>query len=422
MSKKLTNKKKDSEIIDRLITKYNKSITMSDANLLKLQKAGSMTNFISKKYQAAKLSSAILATKAKQSLGNKYKKLKSSAQSATLPYAISAMQLKDKLKKKTHNAVDLATDLGGNLKRSYKSTTKSLKKLTPSLEGKSLKFNKILKQNNTKKLVESDLDFLLSYYNSTTVSPTNYTNYTKYLTYINNILEIKIKIIDSFVNNINFINKSKTINILLDNNVLNFVKKYIGDWSESYISKLQQGGSILSSMRAAATSATKAIKSTATSATKAIKSTATSATKAAKKAIASVSSITPNYITQEKNKIPVDIIELEIINNYTNSMKNLLKQCYIDNYQYYTTIKYSQDKLLMIAQLQSYTKVCIFLANATGLFIKNQKGNVNYNTVTAFINNLNNLYKTNGITVTNVTGFDNILKFINQFDPNLKII
>ena len=381
MSKKLTIKKKDNE----LITKYNKSITISDANLLKLQKAGSMTNYfksavkgfknkatslqkkVSNKYQATKLRAAMSISQAKESLGKKYKEVKQKAQIASIPYVSKAI----KLKKKTQNAVDLAKDLGGNVKRSVKSTTKSLKtKLTPSLVGKS-----------SKKLVESDLDFLISHYNKPNISKNN----VKYLTYITNILEIKIKIIESLdINNTKFIEKSNNINILLDNYVLKFVETYIGDWSESYISKLQQGGSIFSSMKAAAKSASSAVKSAAKSASSAVKS-------------ASKSASTPNYITQEKNKIPVYIIELEIINKYTTSLKILLKQCYIDNIQYYTSINYNQNELNIITQLQSYTKVCAFLAYATNLIIPDQKGNITIKSISDFINKLNQLLGLNNI-------------------------
>jgi hypothetical protein len=162
-------------------------------------------------------------------------------------------------------------------------------------------------------------------------------------------------------------------------------------------------------MKAAAKSASSAVKSAAKSASSAVKS-------------ASKSASTPNYITQEKNKIPVYIIELEIINKYTTSLKILLKQCYIDNIQYYTSINYNQNELNIITQLQSYTKVCAFLAYATNLIIPDQKGNITIKSISDFINKLNQLLGLNNIiTEVNIKGFDNILNFANTYNSKLNL-
>ena len=401
MSKKLTIKKKDNE----LITKYNKSITISDANLLKLQKAGSMTNYfksavkgfknkatslqkkVSNKYQATKLRAAMSISQAKESLGKKYKQVKQKAQIASIPYVSKAIKLKDKLKKKTQNAVDLATDLKSNAKRSIQSIT------APKIS-----MNAILKSNT---INLEQLNVLIDYYNKSPIEP---------YTYISKILKIKSIIIKSFIDNNEFNKQSKIINIKLDNLIFNFLDKYVRAWSNTYITFLSQtGGSIMSFAKSMRNKASKL---------------ATQAKTAAIKTVAKVKTSlksTNNYEKQLSKGIPKGIVELEFINKYTNIIKDLLIDCYITNKDYYTKIGYDTNQLNQLNQLESITKVCAFLAYATNLIIPDQKGNITINSISDFINKLNQLLCLNNITKVNITGFDNILNFANTYNSKLNL-
>jgi len=423
MSKKLTIKKKDNE----LITKYNKSITISDANLLKLQKAGSMTNYfksavkgfknkatslqkkVSNKYQATKLRAAMSISQAKESLGKKYKQVKQKAQIASIPYVSKAIKLKDKLKKKTQNAVDLATDLKSNAKRSIQSITapkismnailkSNAKRSIQSITAPKISMNAILKSNT---INLEQLNVLIDYYNKSPIEP---------YTYISKILKIKSIIIKSFIDNNEFNKQSKIINIKLDNLIFNFLDKYVRAWSNTYITFLSQtGGSIMSFAKSMRNKASKL---------------ATQAKTAAIKTVAKVKTSlksTNNYEKQLSKGIPKGIVELEFINKYTNIIKDLLIDCYITNKDYYTKIGYDTNQLNQLNQLESITKVCAFLAYATNLIIPDQKGNITINSISDFINKLNQLLCLNNITKVNITGFDNILNFANTYNSKLNL-
>jgi len=364
---KIANKKKN-------LLKGGKSNSLSSTNPTELQTSAKPMSF----YNKLKQKSKNYTTSAKKLIKHTTPANPTSSQAVnpTSSQAVNPtakpMSFYNKLKKKSKNYATSAKKL---IKHTTPANpTSSSGSILNSTQINNL--NKILKSNKITNL--SQLQFITQYYSSQIQPP---------YSYIDNILKLKVIIINSVSSNSTFNSELKNINIILDNNILIFLEKYIGDWSSSYITFLSQqaGSKSLTSM---------------------FKSILPSSKKSSQQK-------QNNYIQQINSGISKQIIYLEIIEKYTNNMVGPLNNCYINNIGYYEKIGYSQIQMNTIKNIQCYVKVCQFLADTTRLDMKvDQEGNIQYNTVSQFINNLNNRYKRTDITPQMVTGFENISQFV----------